>query len=779
MDAPPPAFLSAREALKRSLAFGLLGLGAGVFLFLLTAVDSFLVMHLHLDGAAQHLRFLTLLALTIPGTGLLALLLGVIASLLESARLLATALLRRTALSRSPTLLGGLGLLAGSLVLALPLDVLTGLSPRGPKALLRAAVTGYHLYVSPIPSLVAGFRPLYTLSLALLVLGLMSAGAWIFQPRSRATRPLGLLATGLTLALVLLAYHHDSRPSYGHSEHTLHYPLVAAYSLLTIYAAGFAARAGGAMEWASLWPLPARRLGLGLSALGLLIAGYAFVSMDASPAVKALFWNRSVIARRYAEMGRWMVDRDRDGASPLFGGGDENDHDAHTGPLSREIPGNGIDDNGIGGDLPREALSLAPRAPTPGELVPAAPLDTAWNPKERPPGSVDVGSPAASAPSKDATNEALPNIILLSVDALRADRLGLHGNPRPTSPRLDRWAGKGLVFERAISQATNTGHSFNALLRSSYGDAVLDPNVPTLTQLLRKAGYHTAFLNSRRLDDWLLQRRWQPYRTTMIADFDVLHLSGGSWWTAEELTDQTIAYVDRLPPGRPELLWVHYNDTHQPRIARPAYGYGSSDLDVYDAAVTYTDTHLGRLLDHLEKQGVLARSLVFITADHGESFFEHGTFDHSNKPYLDNDHVPLIVLGGGVLPARIATPVGLIDIAPSALARAGLPVPDVYRGIDLLAAARLPVFPERGIVTEPPRNDPEAAFFAWAYVEGRYKYLYDRKGVTAELYDLEKDPAEQHNLVEREPVIAARMRGALGRFLDLEGSRRGSGAAPR
>jgi arylsulfatase len=773
----PPAFLSPTDALKRTLAFGLLGLGAGLFLFLLTAADSFTLLHLQLDGALQHLRFLALLALTVPGTAFLALVLGLVASLLESARLLAGALLRRLPLRLAPPLHGALALFAGAALLALPLDFVTGLSPRGPKALLRAAVTGYHLYVSPIPFAVAHWKLLYSLVLFLLVLLLMSAGAWIFAPRGRLSRPLGLVATLLTLALVVMAYHHDSRPSYGHSENTLHYPLVTAYSLLTILGAGLAARAAGPMEWASRWPRRARQVAQGLTAFALLVVVNALVFMDASPSVKALFWNRSVIARRYAELGRWLYDRDHDGASPILGGGDADDGNPHIGPYSREIPGNGIDDNGIGGDLLPGVLSLAPRAPAPGEFGPTSPPDPAWNPKEAPQGAVDLASPAAVGAPPAGTNAPLPSIILISVDALRADRLSLYGNPRPTSPNLSRWAARGLVFERAISQATNTGHSFNSLLRSSYGDAVLDPNVPTLTRLLENAGYHTAFLNARRLDDWLLQKRWQPYRSTMTADFDVLHLGGGNWWTAEELTTATIAYVDRLPVGRPELLWVHYNDTHQPRVVRSTYG--SSELDVYDAAVSYVDGQIGRLLDHLEQKGLLERALVFVTADHGESFFEHGTYDHSNKPYMDNDHVPLIVLAPGIVPARIATPVGLIDITPTALARAGLAVPDVYRGIDLLAAAKLPVFPRRAIVTEPPRNDPEAAFFAWALVEGHHKYLYDRKGMTDELYDLDQDPSEQHNLVERDPERAAEMRGALGRFLDLEGNRRAAGPGPR
>jgi hypothetical protein len=92
----------------------------------------------------------------------------------------------------------------------------------------------------------------------------------------------------------------------------------------------------------------------------------------------------------------------------------------------------------------------------------------------------------------------------------------------------------------------------------------------------------------------------------------------------------------------------------------------------------------------------------------------------------------------------------------------------VYRGIDLAAASKGAAFPERTIVSETPRNGIETSFFAWAYVDWPFKFVYDVKGNTSELYNLSNDPDEQHNLVEIDPDRASRMRGALGRWLDLE-----------
>ena len=374
------------------------------------------------------------------------------------------------------------------------------------------------------------------------------------------------------------------------------------------------------------------------------------------------------------------------------------------------------------------------------------------------------------APVGDAAEAAAgrPNVVIISIDCLRADHTSMAGYHRDVTPNIARYAANGLVLDYAIPTGTNTGHSFSSMLRSSYMEGIFDRNVPTMTQLLKGAGYHTSFINARRLDDWLTPKRWHRYRPTMIGDFDVLHLDGEREWNADQLTDRTIDYMDRLPAGRPEFMWVHYMDVHMPREGHPEYGFGTRDVDVYDAEVKYTDAAVGRLLDHMKARGWLESSIVFITSDHGEGFLEHGTRDHSNKPYADNSHVPLVVLAPGAPARSVPEPTGHIDIAPTALAFAGLPLPDVYRGVDLLAAARGGTVPNRPMVSETPRNGIETIFYAWAYVEWPHKYVYDVRGNIHELYDLSQDPMEQKNLIERRPEIAARMRAAFGRWLDLE-----------
>ncbi len=647
------------------------------------------------------------------------------------------------------------------------LKFVSGRFPNGLELSVERLTLRFNDRITEIPFVVAHWKVLYTFVIFLFSFGIMWAQVWIFRTHGKRSRVVAACVALAAFAALALCYRFDSRAFFARYEWTIHYPLLIGYTILTTLAAGFLLRVFSRMEWGRAWTRSVVAVALVLGGFGLGCYIYAFFAMNANQNVKALLWNRSVIARRVYEVSRRLVDRDHDGYSPIFGGGDLDDHDPNVHPLAPEIAGNGVDDNCIGGDLSVADASTRPRVPAPGEFVQVADTAPPYDPKFVPATAVDVESETANgAPSETPSDR--PNVIIISVDCERADHTSLFGYGRETTPNLERYAKSGLAFANTIPHGTNTGHSFSAMLRSSCMDAIFDRNVPTMTQLLKGAGYHAAFINARRLDDWLTPKRWHRYRPTMIGDFDVLHLDGDREWTAEQLTDHSIRYIDRLPAGTPQFMWIHYMDVHMPREGHPEYGYGSRDVDVYDAEIRYTDAAIGRLLDHLREKGLLDRSIVFLTADHGEGFLEHGTVDHSNKPYADNSHVPLVVLAPGLEGRRIDQVVGLFDIAPTSLAFVGLPVPDVYRGIDLIAKAREPQFPQRVVVSETPRNGIETSFYAWAYVDWPYKFVYDIKGNTNELYDLATDPTEQKNLVEVDPSRAAEMRSALGRWLDLE-----------
>ncbi len=761
------SILSLRAAASRVAAFALLGLVAGAILFAIETADRIAVLGASINGAGEAARLAALMGATVLGAGVLGLALGLVATPLEIVRQLVAAGVERLGPRLSRFAVDAASLVAAAAIVTVALKFVSGQFPNGLELSVERLTLRFDDRIAHIPFVVAHWRALYTAVIFAFALAIMWSQVWLFRPRGRWSRPLAAAVALVALVALGLCYQFDSRAFFARYEWTIHYPLLTGYTIMTTLAAGFALRALSSMEWGRAWTRGATAAALALAAFGLGCYAYAFVAMDANQNVKALFWNRSVIARRVYEVSKRLVDRDRDGYSPIFGGGDLDDANPSVHPLAPEVAGNGVDDNGIGGDLSLADAAARPRVPAPGEFVTVA--DTsAWDPKAVPPDAVDVASDAAPGDVPLAGATPRPNVIIISVDCERADHTSVFGYDRDTTPNLARYAAGGLAFANAIPHGTNTGHSFSAMLRSSCMDAIFDPNVPTLTQQLKAAGYHAAFINARRLDDWLTPKRWHRYRPTMIGDFDVLHLDGEREWTADQLTDTAIGYVDRLPAGRPQFMWIHYMDVHMPREGHPEYGYGDRDVDVYDAEIRYTDAAVGRLLDHLRAKGLLDTSIVFLTADHGEGFLEHGTVDHSNKPYADNSHVPLVVLAPGVEPRRIDELVGLFDVAPTALRFVGLPVPDVYRGIDLLGASRAPEFPTRTIVSETPRNGIETSFFAWGYVDWPYKFVYDVKGNTNELYDLSADPNEQHNLVEVDPDRAARMRAALGRWLDLE-----------
>lgn len=749
----------------------LLGLLAGFVLFAIETIDRMIVLREGINGVGEAIQLTLLFGSTVLGGGVLGLLLGIVGTALEAVRQVVASLIGRFGQSLSPLVADGVSLLLGAIAVTFVLKTISGMFPMGLELSVNRLVLRYNDRIAPIPFVVEYWRAIYTLVIFLFTLAIMWAQFWIFRPRARWSRVAAAAVAVVAFVALAACYQFDSRAFFGRYEKTIHYPLVIGYAVMTIFAIGFAIRAAMSMEWGRSWSPRATALVLALALFGSGCYVYAFVAMDANQNVKAMLWNRSVIARRTYELPRWLVDRDGDGFSPVFGGGDPDDTNASVHPLAPEVAGNGVDDNGIGGDLSIEAAASRPRVPTPGEFVPASDVPIAFEPRKRPDYAVDVASAeAAGAPVEPAVEPAAkkPNVILITIDCLRADHTTMAGYRRDITPNIARYAKDGLICDYAMATGTNTGHSFSSMLRSSFMEGIFDRNVPTLTQLLEGAGYHTSFINARRLDDWLTPKRWHRYRPTMIGDFDVLHLDGEREWTADQLTDQTIAYLDRLPKDRPEFMWVHYMDVHMPREGHPEYGFGNSDVDVYDAEVKYSDAAVGRLLDHMKATGMLDDSIVFITADHGEAFLEHGTRDHSNKPYADNSHIPLVVLAPGLEGKRVKELTGLVDVAPTALAYAGLPIPDVYRGIDLVGAARSGAVPSRPMVSETPRNGIEAIFYAWAYMEWPYKYVYDVKGNIHELYDLSTDPMEQRNLIEIEPDHARRMREAFGRWLDLE-----------
>jgi arylsulfatase A-like enzyme len=530
----------------------------------------------------------------------------------------------------------------------------------------------------------------------------------------------------LAIAGVLVAYGADSRFEYTRHDNTFHLFATAMQFTCALFAAsavfGLSAySARGRRAWR------AGLVSLALVAAAGLASG--FWLMPGSENLKALVWHRSTAARRYYQLVAALRDHDGDGFTPAFAGPDLDDTNADIQPYQNEIPDNGLDDNCIGGDA--TAKIAASQSQTAG----------------RQPTGYDL--------------------ILISVDTLRADRLGCYGYGRSTTPRLDALAARGRLFERAYSQATCTAPAFACMNLSALREQAFNRSRPTLFGTLRDAGYRTCMVNARSSRNWIAW--WRPYRELLLEGIDeFVHESGNDLWDADRVTDAAIAYLEARDASQKHATWIHYLDPHLPRQRRPQFDFGRNPSDVYDSEVAFTDQELGRLFDYLAGSGLMSRSIVVFMSDHGEAFGEHGIEEHAGRPYDHQLRIPLIIWAPDVAPGRVGQLACTVDIAPTVLAYLGLPELPAAAGVDLLRAD----LTNRAILSETDINHAEAGsftygtFYSFALTWDRWRLNYDCRHNTIEVYDLLADPAELHNLADDAPELRDQMMAKLGEFLD-------------
>ena len=272
-----------------------------------------------------------------------------------------------------------------------------------------------------------------------------------------------------------------------------------------------------------------------------------------------------------------------------------------------------------------------------------------------------------------------PNIILLTVDTLRADRTGCYGYKHNTSPNVDKLAGKGVLFLDASTNIPLTNPSFCSLFTSRYphetgairnGIPMID-DMPTLATIFKKNGYHTAAI----ISNWPLKR----HLSNLHRGFDIYnddfkekrYLFFNAERDAEGVTDDALSWLNDSPK-EPFFLWVHYSDPHAPYLEKEGFMFEKSNTDSarYDSEVGFTDKHIGRMLDEFEEKGVLSRSVVLFTSDHGESLGEHEYTGHGRRLYQPGLHVPFIIFGPGIPEGvKYKEPVQLLDLAPYFIVR--------------------------------------------------------------------------------------------------------------
>jgi arylsulfatase A-like enzyme len=357
-----------------------------------------------------------------------------------------------------------------------------------------------------------------------------------------------------------------------------------------------------------------------------------------------------------------------------------------------------------------------------------------------------------------------PNIVVVVIDTLRADHLEIDGYHRATAPHIARFAEQAAVFHRSYSHAPWTKPSIASLLTSleprEHGitdwDHRLDEALVTLPRHLKALGYRTEAYVSHHA----LHPRWNDFhRGFDIFDTSAFEDRGESHYiaSAREVSELAADALDRLE--RPFFLFVHYFDPHAAYLQHPEYAFGPSDVDRYDSEIAYTDHHLGAVLEKLASDGLRENTIVAITSDHGEEFLDHGGRYHTLTLFDEVLRVPLMIRAPGLGPHQIFYSVGLIDLAPTLLDLAALPIPEGFGGTPIPREGdRFQLDAHRSVFGETRR---EGKANLRCVVEGKWKLIHDVHFEQWALFNLKRDPHETVDVFDKRPDIVARLQPRL------------------
>ena len=383
-----------------------------------------------------------------------------------------------------------------------------------------------------------------------------------------------------------------------------------------------------------------------------------------------------------------------------------------------------------------------------------------------------VAGPPAAQPSRPQP----PNVILITLDTTRADRMGFLGSQRGLTPNLDALARQSVVFTHAYSQVPLTTASHATILTGTYPQfhqvndfgVPLAPDLPYAPYIFRGNGYHTAaFVGSLVLDPETrsapgFERGFDTYdagfhRRRQGEDrYQAIERRGG------EVIGHTLAWLTAHQEG-PFFVWVHLYDAHDPYDPPAPYKtkYASAP---YDGEIAYVDAAVGKLLSWLRLRGLYDGALIAVMADHGEALGDHGETTHGIFLYDETIHVPLLFK----LPqkhsagTRIDRRAGLVDVLPTILQAVGIAVPAEVQGESLLDMLKSAASPERPAYAE---SDYPHRTFGWSSMRslrtGKYLFIETPR---KELYDQTADPKAEHNLSTTSAAVTSTLASQLDAF---------------
>ena len=366
---------------------------------------------------------------------------------------------------------------------------------------------------------------------------------------------------------------------------------------------------------------------------------------------------------------------------------------------------------------------------------------------------------------------AAPDVFFVSVDTLRADRLGCYGCPLATSPAIDQLAAQGLLFEDCVCEVPLTAPSFGSMLSSQYprntgltrNGLRMPDRIPLVAEAFRAAGYQTVCIQS----NWTLKADLSGLDRGFDVYEDDFHRKRWGFIKSErradEVTSVALKALKHRDPDKPLFMWVHYSDPHAPYKFHPSYsprGRSRRGMDhhgrvraAYDSEIAYTDHYIKNLLKRLPKNN---RYILFV-ADHGESLYEHDYLGHGRRIYQTGIHIPLFIVGPGIEPGRSDVPARGVDIGPTLLGLADIepmpgalgvnlldhrPNPDRARVIETYGGAVPGIPGAKALMADDPPQYQGVLLDGW-------KLITNDDG--AALYHINHDPMELKDLATEQP----------------------------
>ncbi len=392
-----------------------------------------------------------------------------------------------------------------------------------------------------------------------------------------------------------------------------------------------------------------------------------------------------------------------------------------------------------------------------------------------------------------------PDVLLLSVDALRADRLSSYGYSRDTSPNIDRLLASGVRFSEARTVEPLTAPALASMLTSldphEHGSTRnglrVRPKLLSLPKILRRQGYRTAAF----VGNWTLQEKLWGMADHFERFSEILNRA--RWFgmvrreaTAEDLNETAIAWLDdhlETGDGRPFFLWVHYVEPHAPyrlhrrfvkQLGEDPSGEVNSAGNRYDSEIAYVDHQISLLLQEVSRRVGEAVLTVFV-ADHGESLGEHGYWGHGRHVYEATLWIPMaIVWPERLTPRVIEAPSLITDLAPTILGLLDLSVPEFFEGFDWTPVLIDGVNPpservtyyqsHRGATTakEDLRRSRQRGLLEVARLDGWHKEIYRVTNKRRRMFSVRSDRAEEQHLVESKSEVSADLRRWLAEVQD-------------